>query len=61
MDEKLTMVTHDLGFAISHLQEALHKGKAVDSIILLDLIEQAANLQNKVARLHLSWLEDNKA
>jgi hypothetical protein len=58
MNEKLTMITHDIGFAVEHLQEALHKSNAVESIIILDLIRQAVELKNGVERLHLAWKED---
>ena len=60
MDEKLTMITHDIGFVIGHLQETLHKSNAIESIIILDLIRQAVELKNNVMRFHLARDEDSR-
>ena len=38
MNELLTKVTHDLGFACDSLKEALEKANAVERIVLLDVI-----------------------
>jgi len=44
MNEPLTKVTHNLGFACDGLQEAMRKGNAVQGIVLLDLIGRARGL-----------------
>ena len=44
MNEPLTKVTHDLGFACDDLQEAMKKASAVQGIVLLDLIGRARGL-----------------
>lgn len=44
MNEPLTKVTHDLGFACDGLQEAMRIANAVQGIVLLDLIGRARGL-----------------
>ena len=38
MNESLTRVTHDLGFACESLKEALEKANAVQRIVLLEIV-----------------------
>ena len=51
MNEPLTKVTHDLGFARDGLQEALKKANAVQGIVLLDLIGRARGLLQQTQAL----------
>jgi len=49
--EQLLRTDHSLGFAVRGLQEALHGSTAVEAIILLQLIEDAAKLTQRVNEL----------
>lgn len=40
MNESLEKAVHDLGFASDDLREALNKGSAVESLLLLPLIKK---------------------
>ena len=44
MNEPLTKVTHDLGFARDGLNDAMKKANAVQGIVLLDLIRRTGDL-----------------
>lgn len=55
MEEPLTKVIHDLGFACGGLQEALKKANAIQGIVLLGLIGRArALLQDAQALMEAS-------
>jgi hypothetical protein len=49
MDESLLKATHSLGFAIGDLRAALSNANAVEALILLPLIAQAAQLDASIA------------
>ena len=44
MNESLTKVTHDLGFACDGLKEAKEKATAVESLVLLDIYWRSKSL-----------------
>jgi hypothetical protein len=46
--EELTKATHSMIFAVSSLQESLKDSTAVESLVLLDLIETAVKLQKRI-------------
>jgi len=52
MDENLTKLSDDMSFVLSELQDALHNSTAVESIIVLELIQQAVKLQQGISQLH---------
>lgn len=51
MNEDLTKATHAMIFAVGDLQQALKKANAVEALILLDLIESATKLQQRIESL----------
>ena len=51
MDEDLLKATHSIGFAVGDLQAALRQANAVQAILILDAIEQAAALKLRIERL----------
>jgi len=51
MNELLTKTEHDLGFALDHLREALHKANAIEAIIILPIIKKIAEALNDVKSL----------
>jgi hypothetical protein len=57
--EHLTKASHDAGFLEDNLREANRGAKAVDSIILLGLIKDAADLRKKIDVFTGAWKEDN--
>ena len=57
--ECLEKASHDLGFARDSLQEALKDAKAVDGIVIMQLIEDLAKLDKKVDQFREAWTNDN--
>ena len=51
MNEDLTKATHSMMFAVGSLQDALRRANAVESMVLLDLIEAAAKVQQRIESL----------
>ena len=51
VEEQLIRTGHSLGFAVSGLQSALRHANAVEAIVLLQLIEDAAKLTARVNQL----------
>ena len=51
MNEPLTKVTHDLGFACDGLKEALEKANAVQRILILDTIWRTKSVLQDVKAL----------
>lgn len=48
MHEDLTKAAHSMMFAVGSLQDALRQANAVEALILLDLIEAAVKVQQKI-------------
>jgi hypothetical protein len=48
MDEDLTRATHSMMFAVGNLQDALRNATAVEALLLLDMIESATRLQQRI-------------
>lgn len=61
MNEALTKAIDSCDFVVSDLQEALHKAKAVDGLVVLGLIDRAAKLKIGIEALLNAWESDNKA
>lgn len=61
MNEALTKAIDSCDFVHSDLQEALHKSKAVDGLVIMGLIERAVKLKFDIASLLSAWETDNKA
>jgi hypothetical protein len=49
--EALTMSIHSAGFTVGNLQAALKTATPVEALVLLPLIEQAAQLQARISAL----------
>lgn len=49
--EALTKASHSAGFALGDLRSALAGATAVESLVLLPLIEQAAQLKQRIDAL----------
>ncbi len=60
MNEALTKAIDSLGFVRGDLQDALHKSKAVDGLIILGLIKRATELKIDTEALLNAWQSDNK-
>lgn len=54
MNEILTKLTHDSGFLIDGLREALNQASNTESIIILDLIRDAAQINQRIKALALA-------
>jgi len=52
--ENITKAMHDSGFIIESLQEALKTATATEGIIILQLIEQATKLDQKISNLQMA-------
>lgn len=50
--ENFLKATHSVGFLIGDLRAALAIATAVEALVLLPLIEQAAQLQQRIEALH---------
>jgi hypothetical protein len=48
MNEDLTKATHSMMFAVGNLQDALQRANAVEALLILDMIETAATLQQRI-------------
>ena len=46
--EAITKASHDIGFLLDDLQEAMSYANQIESIIILQLIEEAASLSFKI-------------
>jgi hypothetical protein len=51
MNEDLLKAEQSAGFAVGDLQSALSHANAVEALVLLELIEAAASLQNRIESL----------
>ena len=51
MNEDLTKATHSMMFAVGSLQDALKRANAVEALLLLELIEAAAKVQQRIESL----------
>lgn len=60
MDESLEKAAHDVQFATDNLRAALAKSSAIESLILLPLIGQAAQLLNGIIALQHARKEANQ-
>ena len=60
MNELLEKVSHDLGFAVQGLREALTKASAVESLIIIKLIGQAREVQVNVDKFMNARALDSK-
>jgi len=52
MNESLTKAEHSAGFLMDELRDALHKATSVQGIVILDMIERAAKLNQEIKALH---------
>lgn len=59
MKEAVEKTLHDLDFAVRGFREALGKASNVEAIILLDLIEDTADLRRKAEALLCAHICDN--
>jgi len=59
MNETLTKLTHDSGFLVDGLRDALNKAGSTEGIIILDLIKDAAQLNLRIKALHNAYIIDN--
>jgi len=51
LNEDLTKATHSMMFAVGSLQDALKRANAVEALLLLELIEAAAKVQQRIESL----------
>lgn len=51
MNEDLTKATHSMMFAVGSLQDALKRANAVESLVLLDLIQEAVHVHQRIKLL----------
>jgi hypothetical protein len=51
MNEDLTKATHSMMFAVGSLQDALKRANPVEALLLLELIETAAKVQQRIESL----------
>jgi len=58
MNETLTKLTHDSGFLVDGLRDALNKASNIESIIILNLIRDAAQLNQKIQALNIAHNAD---
>lgn len=49
--EQLTQASHSAEFMVRHLQQALTHADAVEALVLLPLIEQAARINQQIGAL----------
>jgi len=49
--EDLTKATHSMMFAVGSLQDALKRANAVEALVLLDTIEAAVKVQQRIESL----------
>ena len=52
--ENITKAMHDSGFLIDSLQTALKTASATESIIILQLVEQATKLAQQISNLDMA-------
>lgn len=48
MNEDITKAIHSMQFVVGSLQDAINQANAVESMVLLDVIESAATLQRRI-------------
>jgi hypothetical protein len=48
LNEDLTKATHSMMFAVGSLRDALKNASAVEALLILDAIETAAKLQQRI-------------
>lgn len=51
MNEDLTKATHSMMFAVGSLQDALKRANPVEALLLLEVIEMAAKVQQRIESL----------
>ena len=56
--EAMQKACDSAGFLVSNLRVTLQDSKAVEGVLLLDLIQQAADLKQKVNALHVAMAVD---